>query len=260
MHRCYIGKVKKRLFIGNWKMYIQTPEEAKVFTKSLRIKMRGIQNADVSLAPSFVHIPTVVEALKKSPVHVGAQGVSGHHAGAHTGDVSAKMLKASGASFVIVGHSERRALGESNDIVRTQMLEAAEAGLAIVLCVGELERDLSGDHFAFIKEQLTTALAGLPKKSLAKLVVAYEPVWAIGKSAQDAMKPQDVQETVIFIKKILIGLLERTVALKVPIVYGGSVEVENAPALLAEGGISGFLIGHASSNVDTFVSILKASR
>ncbi len=241
-------------------MYIETPEAAKAFARSLRTKMRSIQNVQVSLAPSFVHILTVALALKGSVVRVGAQATSRYNANAHTGDVSAKMLKASGASFVIVGHSERRALGESNDIVRAQMLEVADSGLAIVLCVGELERDLSGDHFAFIKEQLATALAGLPKKAVAKLVVAYEPVWAIGKHAQDAMKPQDVHETVIFIKKILIELLERAVALKVPIIYGGSVEVENAPALLSEGGISGFLVGHASSDVDTFVSILKASK
>lgn len=241
-------------------MYIETPEAAKAFARSLRTKMRGIPHADVSLAPSFVHIPAVAEALKKSPVHVGAQGVSGHHAGAHTGDVSAKILKSAGASFSIIGHSERRSSGEGNDLVRSQMLEAADSGLGIVLCVGELERDISGDHFAYIKEQLATALAGLPKKSAAKLVVAYEPVWAIGKSAQDAMKPQDVHEAVIFIRKILIELLERPVALKVPIIYGGSVEVENAPALLAEGGISGFLVGHASANLETFISILKACK
>ena len=252
--------MKKRHVIGNWKMYIESPEAAKTFAKGLRAKMRTIQNVDVSLAPSFVHIPTVADALLRSTIRVGAQSVSRYHSSAHTGDVSAKMLKAAGAAFVIVGHSERRALGETNDIIRTQMLEVADAGVAIVLCVGEHERDAAGEHYTFIKEQLSSALMGLPKKALSKLVIAYEPVWAIGKSAQDAMKPQDVHETVIFIRKILIELIERAPALRVPILYGGSVEAENAPALLKEGGISGFLVGHASSNLDSFISILKASR
>src|SRR6185503_6622859 len=130
------------------------------------------------------------------------------------------------------------------------MLEASAQGLAIVLCVGERERHESGEHFAFIKEQLATALSGLPKKALSKLVIAYEPVWAIGKHADDAMKPQEIQESAIFIRKTLI---EPAAAKRVPILYGGSVEESNAAQILKEGGVNGFLVGHASSDLGHFL-------
>jgi triosephosphate isomerase (TIM) len=250
--------MKKRLIVGNWKMYVETQEAAVAFAKTLRTKMRGLPNTEVLLSPSYIHIPAVVEALKRSNIRVGAQATSRYHADAHTGDVSAKMLKDIGASFVIIGHSERRAMGETDEIVRTQMLEAAAAGLGVILCVGERERDTSGDHFAFIKTQLTSAAAGLGKKAIQNLVIAYEPVWAIGKNAGGAMKPQDVQEAVIYIRKVLTGVMEHQMALKIPVLYGGSVEAENAPALFRDGGVQGLLVGHASSSLETFLPILKA--
>jgi len=252
--------MKKRLIIGNWKMYVETPEQAESFAKGLRAKMRTLKGVDVALAPSFILIPAVAEALNRSTITVGAQAVSQYHANAHTGETSAKMIRAAGASFVILGHSERRALGETNEVVRTQVLEAGAAGLGIVLCVGEVERDIGGDYFAFIKAELTSALVNLPKKSLSKLVIAYEPVWAIGKSANDAMKPQDVHEAIIYIRKILTELFERLPAQRIPILYGGSVEAENAAALLKEGAVNGFLVGHASASLETFLPILNSCK
>ena len=250
--------MKKRLIIGNWKMYVETPQKATAFAKELRAKMRSLPNVEVGLAPSYTLLSAVAEALKRSTIKMGAQGVSRYHADAHTGEVSAKMLKEAGVSFVIVGHSERRALGETEEVVRTQMMEVGEAGLTVVLCVGEKERDASGDYFTFIKQQLTSALVGLNKKTLSKLVVAYEPVWAIGKTAVDAMKPHEIQETIIYIRKVLTEVQGREQALKIPILYGGSVEAENASAIIKEGGVSGFLVGHASANIETFLPILKA--
>lgn len=247
-------------------MYVETPEEAVAMARELRAKMRSLTHVEVALAPSFVLLPSVAEALARSAVAVGAQTLSASRGGSHTGDVSAAMLKAVGASFAIVGHSERRlpaqagGIGESNEIVRAQILEAADAKLGVVLCVGERERDLGGDHFTVIKEQLTSALTNLPKQALSKLVVAYEPVWAIGKSASEAMKPTDVHEAVIFIRKTLTAMLEPAVVRKIPIIYGGSVEAENASALLAEGGVSGFLVGRASTSLETFLPILKACK
>jgi triosephosphate isomerase len=250
--------MKKRLIIGNWKMYVEAQEEAVEFARALRAKMRGLPNVEVGLAPSFVLIPAVAEALKRSAVLVGAQGVSRYHADAHTGEVSGAMLKDAGAAFVLIGHSERRALGETDDIVRKQMLEVAGLGLQIILCVGEREQDASGDHYAFIKQQITSALAGHNKKTFSKLAIAYEPVWAIGKQAIDAMKPNEVHETVIFIRKVLTELMEKPLALKIPILYGGSVEAENAAAFIKEGSVNGLLVGHASANIETFLPILKA--
>ncbi len=161
--------------------------------------------------------------------------------------------------MVIVGHSERRAQGETDDMVRAQIERAQEAGLTAVLCVGEKEQDATGAHFNLIAGQLTKALSGTNITSI-KLVIAYEPVWAIGKSAVEAMTPPDVREMVIFIRKTLADILGRPAAVKVPILYGGSVEGTNARQLLEEGGVGGFLVGHASADWNSFNEILKNSK
>lgn len=249
---------KKRLVIGNWKMYVDSPVAAKKFAQSLRRKSRAFAGVDAALAPSFTLLPVVAAALKGSSIRVGSQTLSAHDGGAHTGDVSASMVKASGASFSIIGHSERRER-EDNAAIHAQLVAAASAGLAPVLCVGEKERTQDGAHFSYIEEQIRSALTGA--QSLAqKLVVAYEPVWAIGKSASDAMKPQDVRETVIFIRKTLAQVVPREQAMRIPVLYGGSVEPDNAKELFAEGDVSGFLVGHASAELDSFIQILQACK
>lgn len=233
-------------------MYIESPQAAKAFVASLKRKAATLSSIEIWIAPPFTMLP-LLKGLK-----LGGQTLSAE-AGAHTGGVSAMMLKAAGASFVLVGHSERRAMGETNEAVHAQLASAGNAGLVPVLCVGESERTQDGAHFSFIEEQLRSALRGA--QTLAnKLVVAYEPVWAIGKSATDAMKPQEVEETVIFIKKILSDILGREPARKIKVLYGGSVEPANAEALMAEGGVDGFLVGHASAKLDSFVDILKACK
>jgi len=241
-------------------MYVAAAEAAKTYAKSLRLKMRELSHDEVRLAPPFPLLSSVAQALAKSSIAVGAQALSQFPTGAHTGEVSAPMLKSAGATFSIIGHSERRAMGETNDAVRAQVLEASSLGLGIVLCVGERERHEGGEHFTFIKDQLTSALSGLAKKSVSKLVIAYEPVWAIGKHAGDAMPSHEIHETVIFIRKTLTGILEPDAAKKVPILYGGSVEESNAPEILKDGGVNGFLVGHASANLEDFVALLRASK
>src|SRR3989344_2884835 len=244
---------KKCLIIANWKMYIQSQEAAKGFVAGLKRKTKNINNVEVWIAPPFTILPLL------SGIKVGAQTVAAHAEGAHTGDVSAAMVKNAGASFAVIGHSERRASGLTNEQVHAQLAAAAGAGLVPVLCVGERERTQDGSHFSVIEEQLPSALRGA--QSLAgKLVVAYEPVWAIGKSAKDAMQPGEVEETVIFIRKTLADILGRKDALKVPILYGGSVEPENAAQLFADGGVNGFLVGHASADIHSFLEIVKACR
>lgn len=245
---------KKKLVIANWKLYIEKPEEAKQFAQALR---RKPLKAQVVVAPSYPLIPVVVATLKNSGIKIGAQSVSAFTRGAHTGEVSAVALKHAGVSYVIVGHSERRARGESDEDIKQQLQMAREAKLTPVLCVGERERDAAGAYLSFIENQLRSALGGSPRKGM-PLVVAYEPVWAIGKSAQDAMKPAELREMSIFIKKTLAQIFERPAALKVPILYGGSVEPENAAALMSEGDIDGFLIGHASADIKMFSKIVTA--
>ena len=256
---------RKRLVIANWKMYIESADGAKEFARALKRKVLGLSGVEAAVAAPAPFISAVAAILESSPVRVGAQAVSSHGSfdsaqdKAHTGEVSAAMARSAGADFAIIGHSERRALGESNEVVHQQLVQAASAGLTPVLCVGERERSEDGAHVAFVAEQLRTALVGA--QSLAgKLVVAYEPVWAIGKTATEAMKPAEVREMTIFIRKTLADVLGRKAALKAPVLYGGSVEPENAPALIAEGDVSGFLVGHASAEVGSFVEILLACK
>lgn len=246
------------MVVGNWKMFMESPEAAKKFAVALRKKARSFAGTEAWIAPAFPLIPAVSAALKGSPIKVGAQTVSIHTEGAHTGEVSAAMLKGLGVSFVIVGHSERRAAGESDEAVRAQLTQTLGVGLTAILCVGEAEREPDGSHFAQIANQLHRALVGVVPAA-GRLIVAYEPVWAIGKSGAEAMQGEDVEETAIFIRKILSEALGRDAALRVPILYGGSVEPLNASALIKEGGINGVLVGHASADTDSFIEILKAA-
>lgn len=249
---------RRPLVAANWKMYISTPEEAKKFIATLRRKARSFTGVDVVIAPSFTLLPLVAAALKGSPIRTSAQSVSVFDTGAHTGEVAAAMVKSFGATYSIIGHSERRAQGESDTMVCAQMMHAAAAGLTPILCIGESERDPAGAYLATIVGQLRGALSGFKKDGVPKLVVAYEPVWAIGKNASEAMKGAELREMSIFIKKTLAEYFEKKAAMRIPILYGGSVEASNARTLLDEGDVSGFLVGHASADVESFIDILKA--
>ncbi len=246
----------KKLVIANWKMYIESPDGAKSFARTLRRKSATFPGVDAVIAPAFPLLPVVAAALKGSKIRAGAQTLSPFRDGKHTGEVSARMLSLAGAAAVIVGHSERRETGESYEEVSEQLRSADAEGLRAILCVGEKERDASGHHFTAVASQLRSALEAKP--AAARLVIAYEPVWAIGKSANEAVDAQDLQEMVIYIRKILAENIGRTAALRVPIIYGGSVEPSNAKELINEGGVSGFLVGHASADIDSFLAILQA--
>lgn len=249
--------MRKPLLIANWKMYIDSPQEAKSFVASLKRTLKKNSGVEVWIAPPAVFVSELGKAAKGSGIKVGVQTVSAYEEGARTGELAAAAARAAGAQFAIVGHSERRAMGEGSEQAQKSLANAARTGLAPVLCVGERAREDDGSHFAFIEEQLRSALKGA--QSLAsRLVVAYEPVWAIGKTAQDALTPQELEEMVIFIRKVLAEILGRKDALKIKILYGGSVEGANTARLLHEGGVSGFLVGHASAKFDEFKEIIDA--
>lgn len=255
-----LQRIKKRLVVGNWKLFIDKPEDARSFALALRRKLRGMSGVEVSIAPPLTMLKEIAGLLESSPIRVGAQTISKFEGGAHTGDVSGAMLKHAGALFVVVGHSERRAQGDTNEDVHEQLQNAASNGVSPILCIGEETRGQDGEHFSIIEEQLTSALKNIPKNSLKKLVVAYEPVFTIGKTAKDAIKPAELEEMVIYIRKLLADILDRRIALKIPILYGGSVEGENAAELLKTGGVNGFLVGHASAHIDSFFEILIACK
>lgn len=234
-------------------MYIDSPDAAKKFAQALKRASAKLPGTEAWLA-----VPAPLLAPLKGTATIGAQDISQFAEGAHTGEVSAALARHAGASFSLVGHSERRAMGESDESVREKLVRAAEAALAPVLCIGERERSPEGAHWSELEAQLFSALRSTQRSS--KLIIAYEPVWAIGKHSDDAMKPAELEETVIFIRKTLADILGRAEALKVPVLYGGSVDKENAPSLIAEGGVNGFLVGRASTKLDSFVAILNSCK
>ena len=249
--------MKKRLLVGNWKSYPATlPEAKKIFTR-MKAKLSKVSGVDFRLAVPYPYVYALTEGKKKGRILVGTQDVSHATGGAHTGEVAASMGASVGASFAIVGHSERRAQGETNDIVNKKVLAALGSGMDVVLCIGEKERDLEGAYFTFLKQELDSAFQGILPKDLSKIIIAYEPVFAIGKSAAEAMNGSDVQQMVIFIRKFLTERFNRSRADSTPILYGGSVDETNAKSIYSEGAIDGFLLGRASLDPAVVSTIVK---
>jgi triosephosphate isomerase len=244
-----------RIVIANWKLNPATLSEAKrLYTRILKIKKPSA--VTVVVCPPYPYL-SELRALGKK-IALGAQNVFWEENGAHTGEVSGSMLTSAGARFVIVGHSERRAAGETDEMVNKKLTAAFSHHLTPILCIGEKVRDTQGTHLSFLRLQLTAGLAGISKQQVKALVIAYEPVWAIGKTAAQAMQPHDMHEMVLYIRKILSGMYGTHTARAIPVLYGGSVEPQNAPALISHGESDGFLVGHASLNAHDFESIIAA--
>jgi triosephosphate isomerase (TIM) len=257
---CYNYYMKKRnLVVANWKMAPETLGDAKKVFNGARLSAKGLKNTDVVVCPPFTFIYPLSRLDRPKNIFLGAQNVFTEIKGAFTGEVSVEMIKDLGAKFVIVGHSERRAMGETNETVKRKLQVAFNADITPILCVGEKNRDRDGSHLEFIKNQIKESLTNLQKKDLVGIIIAYEPIWAIGKSYKEAMSPTDIHETVLFIKKIIGENFGRDIAAGCKILYGGSVEAENASEIVRLGNIDGFLVGHASLIPVDFSAILKAA-
>jgi len=172
-----------------------------------------------------------------------------------TGEISGGMLKKEGEGYVIVGHSERREMGEIDEMIAKKVSSAIKAGLKPILCIGEKTRDDHGEYLHFLRNQIINSLGKLSKKQLAKLVIAYEPVWAIGQ--EEAMKTEDIHITTIFIKKVLTEVFKDKAVLNIPILYGGSVSHLNASEIIKAGEVQGLLVGRESLNARKFGELLK---
>jgi len=187
---------------------------------------------------------------------MGAQDAFYKKDGAFTGEISPAMLKKEGVEYLILGHSEKRALGDTNEIINKKLKLAIDYRLRVILCVGERERDDHGEYLNFIRSELEEGLKGLNKNYFKYLIVAYEPIWAIGKNAKSSSTPEDFLEKSIFIKKVLHKLTDRSTLEKIPILYGGSVDESNALSFLQAGEADGLLVGRASLDPARFNSIL----
>ncbi len=243
------------LVVANWKAYVENLEKAERLVALSKRLSRAADNLIV-LAPPAPFLGTF--ALKnKSKVAFSAQDVSKTPGGAVTGEATAQTYLSAGASYAIVGHSERRAAGDTDAVVAEKLAHALAADLTPILCVGERERDHDGRYLAFVREEIATALAALTPKERMRVIVAYEPLWAIGKTAESAISPDDLAEMVLYVRKVLSELLPGKNASRALVLYGGSVEPENVRDLARVASVDGFLIGHASVDEPMFASLVK---
>jgi triosephosphate isomerase len=244
---------------ANWKMY-KTVSEAVVFAKELRADVKDVADVEIVIAPPFTAIHPVAEALRNSNIGVAAQTMYWEREGAFTGEVSAGMIKEAGAEYVIIGHSERRRLfGETDAFVNRKLVAAYAGGLWPIMCVGETldERERNETH-AVLDHQLKFGLDGMTGEQIGDLVIAYEPIWAIG-TGKTATAAQ-AQEAHHHIRGRLRQWFGADAAEKCHVIYGGSVKPDNIAELMREPDVDGGLVGGASLNVRSFAEIVTNSR
>ena len=248
----------KYVIAGNWKMN-KTPAEATELIEAIKPLVKDA-TCDVVVGVPFVDLCAALEAVKGSNIGVAAQNCHWEKSGAYTGEISAEMLKAMGVGYVILGHSERRTyFGDTNVTVQKRMRAALDAGLTVILCVGEyLEQREQGVTGEVCAMQTKIALGGVSKEELARVIIAYEPVWAIG-TGRTATAEQ-ANEVCALIRETVAGLYDGDAAAAVTIQYGGSMNAANAAELLAQSDVDGGLIGGASLKPQDFATIVAAAK
>lgn len=249
---------RKVIIAGNWKLNKNIKEAVELVTE-LRGKCAKINKVDVVVCPVFTALSKVSDVLKGTNIGLGAQDLYWQDSGAFTGEVSAPLLKDTGCQYVIIGHSERRQFfAETNETVNNKTKAALAHGLIPIVCVGEnlAERE-GGKTFDVVKDHVENSLKGFTAEEMVKIVVAYEPVWAIGTGK--TATPAQAQEVHAFIRKLLEKMYNKAVAESVRIQYGGSVKAENAKELIGQPDIDGALVGGASLKADSFMGIVENS-
>lgn len=253
----------RALVVGNWKMNPQSHQAATRLASDLKKGLLRKKGVDVVLAPPSVFIAALGKVRNGSKAFaLGAQDVHWEKLGPHTGETSASMLKSFEVAYVIVGHSERRASGETDESVNKKVRTLLKEGIIPIVCVGEKKRDTAGHYLSLVEHQVRAACAGLSRTKLPQFVIAYEPIWAIssGDGKGRTAIPADAHEMKIFIQKVLTDIYGRNYAHHVRILYGGSVNAKNAEALMTEGMVDGFLVGGASLRADEFMSVVDATQ
>ncbi len=251
--------MRKKLIAGNWKMHKTVPE-AQTLARQLADRLSDVNFADVAICPPFVDLYPVSLILreKESKIILGAQNMHPEPKGAFTGEISAEMLLSAGAKMVILGHSERRHIfGETNEFINAKVRRALEVRLVPILCIGEtLEQRQAGKTNDVLREQITKSLAGVQIDDPGKIIIAYEPVWAIGTGVNAT--PEQAQEAHTFVRELLAEMWGEQVAQEVRILYGGSVKPHNALSLLSQPDVDGALVGGASLDADSFEGIIRS--
>jgi len=236
-----------------------TPSETRAFIKELAPMVKGLDKCDVVLCVPYVDIEAAVESAKGTNIKIGAENVHFAESGAYTGEISAKMLTEIGAEYVVIGHSERRQyFGETDETVNLRTKAALKAGLKVILCLGEVkEQRLSGITNEVVSMQTKLDLAGVTLDELKNVIIAYEPVWAIGTGL--TATPDQADETCGVIRSVIAELYGNDAAEEITVQYGGSMNDANAKELLRKANVDGGLIGGASLKTDKFTAIVKAA-
>lgn len=248
--------MSKKIIVANWKMNPASLKEAKELFNSAKKTASRLANMETVICPPIIYLSELGHSMSK--LKLGAQDVSRFDfEGAHTGEVSAKMLKNSGVKYVIIGHSERRKLGETNEIINKKLGISLSFGLKTIFCVGEENRDEEEKSVEFIEQQINEGLKGLSQNLLKNLIMAYEPVWAIsGNVKSKADNPESAFRMAVFIRKVLMDIAGNELARKITVLYGGSVSSGNAKQFLKDGQMDGLLVGGKSLDKEEFKKIL----
>ncbi len=240
----------------NWKAYVESKEKAKkLFTLAKRLASHSTHEFIISPPMPFLGL---LADKNHSKVSFMAQDISSTSGGAKTGEITSAVAREAGATYVLIGHSERRAIGEDNALITQKLQHALAQNLKPILCIGERERDVDGEYLTFLREEIASVYSTLSQKERTQIVIAYEPIWAIGKASTDSITATDLTEMVLYIRKVLSDFLSGRGALRAKILYGGSVDTENVRTLAEGSGIDGFLIGRAGIETDSFSKLVKA--
>jgi triosephosphate isomerase len=244
------------IIVANWKAYVEDPKAAKKLS-ALAKRLAGQTKVKIILAPSAPQLGLLAHT-NRSKVQFAAQNISEITGGAATGEVTAQIVAGMGAEYVIIGHSERRSRGETDGLISAKVQHALAQGLTPIVCVGESERDPEAKYLSFVRAQIAAVFEPLSQKERMQIIVAYEPVWAIGKTAAESIMPNDLTEMVLYIRKVLSDYLPHKGPAHIPVLYGGSAEPENARSLAGGSGIDGFIVGHACVDPVMFAALVKA--
>ncbi len=249
---------RPKFVAGNWKMYT-TQASAKGLAATVASGLGEDKRVLVAVFPPAIWLTTVADVLEGSSILLGAQNCHYDKEGAYTGELSPQMVRDAGCQYVLIGHSERRhGLGESDEFLNKKAKAALTAGLRVILCIGELLADRTATRTeTVLDQQLTAGLTGIPAEQMANLVIAYEPVWAIGTG--HVATPEQAQHAHAFIRQKIAALFSENIASSLLIQYGGSVKPENASAILHQPDVDGALVGGASLKADSFLGIVRAA-
>ncbi len=260
-----LKKQKKLLIAANWKMTPPTLLEARkkaLSFKAIAKKYEKVHGSpvriEVLVCPPFTYISDLGHIFARTLARVGAQDVSPYDGGSKTGEVGSLMIESLGATYTIVGHSERRSAGDTDEIIAVKLSQILRTKMNAILCIGETQRDSEANYLDEIKRQMKGSLARMSNADFSRLTIAYEPVWAVGRSDNVALSGHELHQMVIYIRKVLKDLYNESVASSVKVLYGGSVTPEDAEDIIWNGEVDGLLIGRASFEPKSYDAVCKA--